>query len=37
LGQRAMSGQLVPFLPEDFYYLVDKTSRSPDRLVLVGS
>lgn len=36
LGQRAMSGQLAPFLPDDFYYVVDKTSRSPDRLVLVG-
>lgn len=36
LGQRVMSGQLAPFLPDDFYYVVDKTSRSPDRLVLVG-
>lgn len=36
LGQRAMPGQLVPFLPDDFYFVVDKTSRSPDRLVLVG-
>jgi hypothetical protein len=36
LGQRAMSGQLAPFLPDNFYYVVDKTSRSPDRLVLVG-
>ena len=36
LGQRAMLGQLTPFLPGDFYYVVDKTSRSPDRLVLVG-
>lgn len=36
LGQRAMSGQLAPFLADDFYYVVDKTSRSPERLVLVG-
>lgn len=36
LGQRAMAGQLAPFLPGDFYYVVDKTSRSPERLVLVG-
>lgn len=36
LGQRAMSGQLVPFLPDDFYDVVDKISRSPDRLVLYG-
>jgi hypothetical protein len=36
LSQCAMSGQLAPFLPDDFYYVVDKTSRSPDRLVLVG-
>lgn len=36
LGQRAMSGQLAPFLPGDFYYVVDKTSRSPERLILVG-
>lgn len=36
LGQRAMAGQLAPFLPSDFYYVVDKTSRSPERLVLVG-
>lgn len=36
LGQRAMSGQLAPFLADDFYYVVDKTSREPERLVLVG-
>jgi hypothetical protein len=36
LGQRAMSGRLVPFLPGDFYYVVEKTSRSPERLILVG-
>ncbi len=36
LGQRAMSGQLAPFLPGDFYYVVDKTSRSPERMILVG-
>lgn len=36
LGQRAMNGQLTHFLADDFYYIVDKTSRSPDRLVLVG-
>jgi len=36
LGQRAMSGELAPFLPGDFYYVVDKTSRAPERLVLVG-
>lgn len=36
LGQRAMAGQLAPFSPDDFYYVVDKTSRSPERLVLVG-
>jgi len=36
LGQRAMSGELAPFLPGDFYYVVDKTSRSPERLILVG-
>jgi hypothetical protein len=31
-----MSGQLAPFLPGDFYYVVDRTSRSPERLILVG-
>jgi hypothetical protein len=31
-----MSGQLAPFLADDFYYVVDKTSREPERLVLVG-
>ena len=36
LGQRAMSGQLAPFLPGDFYYVVDKTSLSLERLILVG-
>lgn len=36
LGQRAMAGQLTSFLPDDFYYVVDKTSREPERLVLVG-
>lgn len=36
LGQRAMSGQLAPFSPSDFYYVLDKTSRSPERLILVG-
>jgi hypothetical protein len=36
LGQRAMSGQLAPFLSGDFYYVVDKTSRAPERLILVG-
>ncbi len=36
LNQRAISGHLAPFLPDDFYYVVDKTSRSPERLVLVG-
>lgn len=36
LEHRAMLGQLAPFTPDDFYYVVDKTSRAPERLVLVG-
>jgi len=36
LSQRVMAGQLSPFSSDDFYYVIDKTSRAPERLVLVG-
>lgn len=31
-----MRDGLQPFLPPDFYYVLDKSSREPERLVLVG-
>lgn len=36
LGERAMRRGLDPYRPTDFYYVLDKSSRQPDRLVLVG-
>lgn len=36
LGERAIRDGLDPYRPTDFYYVLDKSSRQPERLVLVG-
>lgn len=36
LGERALTHGVDPYRPTDFYYVIDKSSREPDRLVLVG-
>lgn len=36
LGERAIRDGLAPYRQNDFYFVLDKSSRQPERLVLVG-